>query len=1150
MTTDETNVEQLQAENAGLRARLEEAEETLRAIREGEVDAVIVSGSKGDRVFALSEADSLPRLMIETMNEAGLAVTPDGSVVFSNGRMGVSLGRFKGALLGHNLADFVAPSDVQAFRQLLRSSASSMADARIAFVSSSGEEVPMHVWSSQLDRPEGPLICLVCTDLSRVEHDQSLIAELGKQKVQLRESRKAALHMMEDAVAARQQTEAAAAALRKSEERYRLLGETMLQGVVHQGADGQIVAMNPAAERILGKTREQFVGSSSVKEEHDTIREDGTLFPGTEHPAMVSLRTGETIRGVVMGVFNPKLGAYRWINIDAVPVMRPGETRPGEVYTVFEDITARKAGEDALHQSEERYRLLAENTEDFVELSDPVARRALYISPSIQRRLGVTAEEITAGTGPNIVHPDDLAAVDKAYALNIAGQSTTIEYRNRCKDGTWIWLEGRCTPIKDADGRVTSLLLVSRDITERKRNEAALRDSEERYRLLSDYSEDLISLINADSSRVLYRSPSFKKVTGWTNEEMEANDWHTRTHPDDWAEAERVLEAQARGQTTRHEYRMRCKDGHWIWLESIVRPIPGPDGRVEKKIRTSRDITERKLAELALREREEQLRLFVEHAPASLAMFDTQMRYLAVSQRWLDDFGLTGRDIAGRSHYELFPEITDAWREVHRRSLAGEVMRAEEDRFVRANGSEQWLRWEVRPWHDAGGQVAGIVIFSEDITERKLADEALRHSEARFRAAFDSSAVAMSLTSPEGRLLKVNAAFSEMTGYAEAELLRLAFYDFTHPDDLPLNREVIQEMLDGKRPSVHMEKRYIHKDGHVIWGDMSSAVVRDDAGRPLYMITHVQDITARKQREVELQQLNRALRALSESDKALVRAKDEAEYLAAACRIVVEDCGHAMVWIGYADDNPEKTVRPVAHAGFDQGYIDKLKITWADTERGRGPTGTAIRTGRITGCRYMLTDPAFAPWRDEAIQRGYASSIVLPLMEAGKAFGAISIYSRESDPFTKQETRILADLTADLAGGILRLRAREAQRHAEEALRASEAQFRLLFDSNPNPMWVFDEETLGFIAVNETALRHYGYTRDEFLAMSVLDIRPPDERDEARAIIDRQKGQIEVRIGVRRHQKKDGALIDVELTVSSIPFNGRPGRLVLVNDVT
>jgi len=176
----------------------------------------------------------------------------------------------------------------------------------------------------------------------------------------------------------------------------------------------------------------------------------------------------------------------------------------------------------------------------------------------------------------------------------------------------------------------------------------------------------------------------------------------------------------------------------------------------------------------------------------------------------------------------------------------------------------------------------------------------------------------------------------------------------------------------------------------------------------------------------------------------MLRATDEASYLEEVCRIVVEDCGHAMVWIGFAEDDPDKTVRPVAHAGFDDGYLNSLHVTWADGERGRGPTGTAIRTGQPSACPKMQTDPRFGPWREEAIRRGYASSIVFPLMSDGRAFGAITIYSREPDPFSEEEQRLLAELANVLAYGIDAIRARAARQCAEEALRRSEALYRAI----------------------------------------------------------------------------------------------------------
>jgi PAS domain S-box-containing protein len=136
----------------------------------------------------------------------------------------------------------------------------------------------------------------------------------------------------------------------------------------------------------------------------------------------------------------------------------------------------------------------------------------------------------------------------------------------------------------------------------------------------------------------------------------------------------------------------------------------------------------------ALRESEGRLALFVEHAPAALAMFDLEMRYVAVSRRWLEGFGLGGQNLIGRNHYEVFPEIREEWRAVHRRAQAGEVLRRDEDRFERADGTVRWVRWEVRPWRSVDGQIGGIVVFTEDISAHKAAEEALQRLNATLEA--------------------------------------------------------------------------------------------------------------------------------------------------------------------------------------------------------------------------------------------------------------------------------------------------------------------------------------------------------------------------------------------------------------------------------
>ena len=201
----------------------------------------------------------------------------------------------------------------------------------------------------------------------------------------------------------------------------------------------------------------------------------------------------------------------------------------------------------------------------------------------------------------------------------------------------------------------------------------------------------------------------------------------------------------------------------------------------------------------------------------------------------------------------------------------------------------------------------------------------------------------------------------------------------------------------------------------------------------------------------------------------------------------------------------------------------------------------------IVLCDYQL--PQFNG--ADALKLVQASGRDLPFIIVSGVIGeeqAVSVMKAGANDYVLKDK--LFRLGPAIARELRDTEVRRQRRKAEEQLRASEAQFRLLFEANPNPMWVFDEETFHFLAVNDAALRHYGYTRAEFLALTVTDIRPPEDRAQVPAVLASQRGLVDTRVGEFRHQKKDGTLMDVEITVSSIPFNGRPGRLVLANDIT
>ncbi len=349
------------------------------------------------------------------------------------------------------------------------------------------------------------------------------------------------------------------------------------------------------------------------------------------------------------------------------------------------------------------------------------------------------------------------------------------------------------------------------------------------------------------------------------------------------------------------------------------------------------------------------------------------------------------------------------------------------------------------PVFDADGRVRGSVTAALDVTERRRAEEEARRllsslqvEKERLARLIDSITDEVWFADTEKRFTIINAAAIGELGIGFSSAFTVEeLVNATHvyrPDMTPrpveeapplraLAGEVVRNQEEVVRKPSSQELRYRL---------VNATPVRDAEGDIVGAVSVVRDITERRQAEGDLVKVNRILKALSESNRALVRTTDESTYLDEACRIVAEDCGYSMVWIGYAENDEVRSVRPVASAGFEDGYLETLNITWADAERGRGPTGTAIRTGRPCLCRNMLTDPSFIPWRGAAIARGYASSVVLPLVADELPFGAINIYSAEPDSFSEDEVRLLTDVAADIARGITSLRLRAAQVRAEE----------------------------------------------------------------------------------------------------------------------
>jgi PAS domain S-box-containing protein len=277
--------------------------------------------------------------------------------------------------------------------------------------------------------------------------------------------------------------------------------------------------------------------------------------------------------------------------------------------------------------------------------------------------------------------------------------------------------------------------------------------------------------------------------------------------------------------------------------------------------------------ERGLPDRETQLALSFEQAPVAMAMFDTDMRYLAVSRRFLRDLAsllsttaFTPAEVIGRTLYETFPGIPSRWRDIHARVLAGEELAEEED-FLRCEGDRtEWVRWSMKPWRTADGRVGGALLFSEIITKEVESRHALADSEERFRATFENAAVGIAHLDPDLRYLRANKALSRIVGWPENEFVTKSVQDITHPDDLVDDLRHIELMRQGKIESYEGEKRYLRENGSITWARVTTSCVRGRDGSVEYFVRVFQDISDRKRAE---EQLRRQAELLDQSHDAI-----------------------------------------------------------------------------------------------------------------------------------------------------------------------------------------------------------------------------------------------------------------------------------------
>jgi PAS domain S-box-containing protein len=395
----------------------------------------------------------------------------------------------------------------------------------------------------------------------------------------------------------------------------------------------------------------------------------------------------------------------------------------------------------------------------------------------------------------------------------------------------------------------------------------------------------------------------------------------------------------------------------------------------------------------------------------------------------------------------------------------------------------------------------------------------------------------------DGKILEANDRAASAYGYSIEELPGLSIRDLLHSSELPNYSMRVQALLE--RGSALFECAHRRKDGSPFPVEVSCRRI-DSEERQLHQCV-IRDITDRRRAEEALRRATRAMRVLSASNQALVRSPDEASLLEAICGAATATGGYPLAWIGMAEFDASKSVRTAASSCRNPGFLESHGVTWADEAHGRGAVGSSIRTGQITIVNDFESNPDFAPWREKAAAYGYRAVIALPLTSETEIVGSLAIYAPEPDAFRPEEVRLLEELAGDLSYGIAAHRRRLSQARIEEALLESALEFRTLFDTANDAIFIIDREGR-FLEINQVACERLGHRRAELLQMTVHDIDSP-------AFASEQAGRLErVVLGGQSlfetvHIARNGTELPVEISNCLFDYRGTSAILCVARDI-
>lgn len=525
------------------------------------------------------------------------------------------------------------------------------------------------------------------------------------------------------------------------------------------------------------------------------------------------------------------------------------------------------------------------------------------------------------------------------------------------------------------------------------------------------------------------------------------------------------------------------------------------------------------------KESEHRLDLAMSQAPLLMWTTDVDLRFTSGTGAPLTLLGLDTTTFRGKSVGDFFPgEGEDAPLSMHRRALAGRSVQYEYAWMGR------WFDVRLEPIRGQAGAILGVIGVALDFTERRQTEESLRLSEERFtllgRATNDMAWDWDIETDGMWR----NEALETVFGYSAEDMEPVGAWweHHIHPDDRERAVKSIRSAVASGAQSWSAEYRWRRKDGTYATVLDRGHVLRDEAGNPIRMVGSTMDVTKARREE----KVREAIYRISEAAAA---SKDLAAFYADVHKVVGQLMPAQNFYIALYDEETKFLSFPY--------FVDEEESVPEPYQAGRGLTEYVLRSGQPFYASTEGYEKLVAS--GEVVRVGPPSIdwVGVPLIAHGRTLGALVLQTyTEGVRYGDAERDILSYVSEQIAMAIERLR-------TQDALRSSEENYRMLFEANPTPMWVYDLETLRFLAVNDIAVAHYGYSREEFLSMSIKDIRPPEYVPALIESVRASRSAIQ-HSGTWKHRAKDGHLMDVEITSHTITLRGRPAVLVLAADVT